>query len=89
MSKTLKGNVLGCAIAVLGCVAGYGAYRISFEWGIVIGVGVALFGATIISPKVVHDAATEFKGSFGDLIPLGRRSSDGVAKKMDTSKDDA
>ena len=85
MSKSLSGNLLGAFIVVLGCVAGYAAYRISFEWGIVIGVGVALFGATIVNPAAVKTGAADFKDSaagLSDLIPLGRRSTDGVAKKV-------
>ncbi len=78
MSKTWSGNVLGFLIAVLGCLAGYGAYRISFEWGIVIGVGVALFGATIIRPDVVKAGAADFKDSASGLSELisGRRAGD-------------
>lgn len=91
MSRSLGGNLLGAFIVVLGCLAGYGAYRISFDWGIVVGVGVALFGATIISPAVIHEGAKEFKESASglvELIPLGRRSTDGVAVKVEPKKDD-
>ncbi len=84
MSKSLGGNLLGLFIVILGCLAGYGAYRISFEWGIVIGVGVALFGATIINPSAVKDGAKDFQSSASgivDLLPvkLGRRATDSTA----------
>jgi CDP-diglyceride synthetase len=84
VSKTWSGNLLGLFIVVLGCLAGYGAYRISFEWGIVIGVVVALVGATIISPQAVKEGAKDFSSSasgLADLIPLklGRRSTDPTA----------
>ena len=94
MSKTWSGNLLGAFIVVLGCLAGYGAYRISFEWGIVIGVGVALFGATIINPAVVRQGSADFKNSASglvELIPvrLGRRETDTtavVAKPSDSEE---
>jgi hypothetical protein len=92
VSKTWSGNLLGLFIVVLGCLAGYGAYRISFEWGIVIGVGVALFGATIINPAVVRQGSADFKNSATGLVELfpvkiGRRDSDPtviVAKPSDS-----
>ena len=92
MSKSLGGNILGFLIAVLGCLAGYGAYRISFEWGIVIGVGIALFGATIISPTTVRAGASDFKDSASglvDLLPirLGRRATDPVVVKKEPGDD--
>lgn len=88
MSKSFSGNLLGFFIVVLGCLSGYGAYRISFEWGIVIGVGVALFGATIISPSVIRLGASDFKDSaegIVDILPvrLGRRETDPVVVKKD------
>lgn len=84
MSKTWSGNLLGLFVVILGCLAGYGAYRIHFDWGIVIGVGVALFGATIINPSAVKTGASDFKDSaagLADLLPvqIGRRKTDTVA----------
>lgn len=92
MSKTWSGNLLGFFIVVLGCLAGYGAYRISFEWGIVIGVGVALFGATIINPAVVRQGSADFKSSasgLADLLPvkLGRRATDPIVVKSESDEE--
>ncbi len=83
MSKTLRGNLFGAFIVILGCLAGYGAYRISFDWGIVIGVGIALLGAAIINPTTLKAGASDLKDSASglvDLIPvrLGRRETDPV-----------
>jgi hypothetical protein len=88
LSKTWSGNVLGVMISILGCLAGYGAYRIGFEWGIVIGVGVALFGATIVNPNAVKTGASDFKDSasgLADLFPvkIGRREHDTVVLKKE------
>jgi hypothetical protein len=91
VSKSWSGNLLGFFIVVLGCLAGYGAYRISFEWGIVIGVGVALFGATIINPAVIRLGASDFKDSaagIADILPvkIGRREHDPVVVKVEEER---
>jgi hypothetical protein len=93
LSKTFRGNLTGFFFVVLGCAAGYAAYRISFEWGIVIGVVVALVGATIISPQAVKEGAKDFSSSasgLADLIPLklGRRSTDPTAMVPPPKGDD-
>jgi hypothetical protein len=93
VSKTFGGNLTGVFFVILGCLAGYGAYRINFPWGMVGGVVVALIGATIISPAAVGQGAKDFQDSaagFVKLIP-GRRGSDTkdvlIAVKPDAKKE--
>ncbi len=78
MSKTLKGNIFGAFIVIGGCLFAYAAYRSDFDWGMVIGVGLALLGAAIINPTTLKAGAADLKDSAAGLVELipGRRAGD-------------
>lgn len=68
MSKTLRGNLFGAFVVLLGCATGFAAYHISSGTGLLVGVAVALVGAAIIDPQVLRQGAADFKESASGVI---------------------
>jgi hypothetical protein len=78
-----SGHALGVLFVLIGgaaCGAGYKMQSVAvFLAGLVV-FGVAAY---LLDSTSMKAAVTGLRDDAGDLIPLGRRSTDGVAKKVE------
>jgi hypothetical protein len=81
-------SILGLFFLALGLAIIAAWYLRSFTNPVLfVGVGLAVFGAGMFNPDAMKEGAKEFKENAGDIIPLGRRSSDGLAVKVEPKDD--